>query len=55
MIDQDYAFNIYRALRSGKSDDVNFDSWKSDVNSLLDAMQKLSMTNVTRKSFDDKN
>ena len=53
MIDQDFAFNIYRALRSGTYDDVNFDSWTSGVHSSLDNIQKSASADVNRESFED--
>ena len=52
-IDQDYAFNIYRAIKSGKSDDVNFDFWKSGVHSSLDVVQKSSSSHGRREIFED--
>ena len=30
VIDQDYAFNIYAALKSGSKEDVTFDAWTDD-------------------------
>ena len=34
LTDQDYAFSIYSALKSGSSDEVKFDSWKNSTKSL---------------------
>ena len=34
LTDQDYAFSISSALKSGNEDDVQFDSWKNSAYSL---------------------
>jgi hypothetical protein len=54
--DQEYAFNIYSALKSGTKDDVRFDAWTDSAPSSLSLMTATrtitsSSTDLTRRGI----
>jgi hypothetical protein len=49
---QEYAFNIYSALKSGTKDDVRFDAWTEIAHSSLSLTTDLTRRGISSTSGD---